>query len=1153
MKKKRFFPGNKWSGIKKLLLVMKLTTLFLFFSVMAMAARSYSQNARFDLNVKNATIIQVFDEIEQVTDFGFLFKTDQLDLNKRYTLDIKNTNVEKIMNEVLDKDLYSWNIIERTIVITKTGSGMSQDRSPQKVTGKVTDLTGQPLPGVTVVVKGTTVGTITDSNGKYTLTGLPDHANLVFSFVGMKSQEVPVDMPVININLQEETIGLEEVVAIGYGTMKKSDLTGSISSVDASQIQKVPVTTVSQALQGRMSGVQVTNNDGSPGSGVSVLIRGVGTFGDNTPLYVVDGYPLSGGISSLNPSDIASIDVLKDASSAAIYGNRAANGVVIITTKRGSKDGFHISFNATTSVQNRPKTYDVLDAQEFATIATEIADKEGAPILDEWRNPSSLKTIDWQEVMYRAGIKQNYNLSIRGGTDKSQSSVSLGYTDQKGIVEFSNYRRFNAAVALDFTPKKWFKSSTDIKYSYSDGKTIFGSGQGGIGRLAKLIPTMTGNPLTDEVKDKNGNYGYYTKDVTAVKDNENMYARMESNDQKNSGHNLNASTFLEFTLTDGLKIKSNFGITYNASSGYNFYPYDDRVSPARDATYSQSATNSMEWLWENTISYSKKFGIHAIDIVGGVSAQENTYRTLSSSGNGLISDELRNVGSLSTVSSSGYQQTWSLASQFGRATYKLMDRYIITATVRRDGSSRFSKGNKYGIFPSVSGAWRIKEENFMKNADAISNLKFRASYGEAGNQNIGLFQYESTYTTGSSASNNRGYIFGQTKTFYDGLVLAYLPNPDLKWETSKQTDVGLDLGFLNNKLAITADYYRKTSKDFLLDIEVPSQTGFETATRNVGSIRNTGLEFSVDYHNYDHEFKYGIRANITTVKNKILKFADGLDAVSNFSTLDFPNYGSYSWQVFSMSRVGGSIGEFYGFKTDGIIQTQTEIDALNAKAREKNGPTDYYIASGTAPGDRKFVDMDGDGMITDNDRVALGSPLPDFFGGITFDGSYKQFDFSIFFNCSYGNKIFNYAKRNLISMGGNGSVGLENISLDFYKNRWKETNPTNEYPRAVWSDVSGNSRPSDVFIENGSYLRLRNVEVGYTLPESVTGKISLSEVRFFMSAQNLFTITGYSGLDPEMGESVSSSGVSGGITAFGLDVGTYPSSRFFTLGLNIQF
>lgn len=1023
------------------------------------------------------------------------------------------------------------------------------------VKGKVVDKANEPLIGVAVNIKNTSQGSITDFEGNYSIQVNTENAVLVFSYIGYDKQEIKVGARnVIDVVMHEASIALDQVVVVGYGTSKRGDVTGSISSIDAAEIKKVPVVNVGQALQGRMSGVQVTNNDGTPGAGVQVLIRGVGSFGDNSPLYVVDGYP-GASISNLNPSDIQSIDVLKDASAAAIYGNRAANGVVIITTKRGNADKMQLSVDATVSVQFKPSTFDVLNAQDFASLATEISKKENAPVLDAWANPSGLRTIDWQDLMYRAGLKQNYNLSLRGGSEKVQTSISLGLTNQEGVVRFSDYKRYNIALTQDYKPLKWLKSSTSLRYAYTDNKTVFGSGQGGVGRLAKLIPTMTGNPLTDEVENANGVFGFYDKNANAVRDNENVYARSKSNDQKNISHNLIANTSLEINPFKGLVFKTNFGISYGASSGYDFNPYDDRVPTTRLATYRQYTSNSFEYLWENTLNYSNTFGKHSIDVLGGVSIQENTARNMSVYGEGLSSDGLRNLGSLQTMRDiSGNQQTWSLASQFARLTYKFAERYILTGTVRRDGSSRFMRGNRWGVFPSVSAAWRIKEESFLKDVDFISNLKLRASYGEAGNQNIGLFQYQSSYTTGKRSSNY-GYVFGQDKTYIDGMVQAFLPNPNLKWETSKQTDIGIDLGFFNNKLMLTADYYIKKSSDFLLEIQMPAQTGFTKATRNVGSVKNNGFEFSVDYRDNSHDFKYGVNVNLTTVKNKIERLSPGKDAVANLQSLGFPTTGNTSWAVFSMSKVGGSIGEFYGFQTDGIIQNQAEIDALNANARRLNQDDNvWYIASGTAPGDRKFIDQNGDGVITDADRVSLGSPLPKFYGGINLSGEYKGFDFNLFFNYSVGNKILNFVKRNLISMGGEGSIGLQNVGKEFYDNRWTETNPTNKYPRAVWSDVSGNSRVSDAFVEDGSYLRLKNIEVGYTLPANILKKASISKLRIFASVQNLFTITGYSGMDPEIGQSMSSStGVAGGVTASGVDVGIYPYSRFFTMGFNLEF
>ncbi|WP_080905386.1 TonB-dependent receptor [Parabacteroides sp. Marseille-P3160] len=1158
IKKERLYRYKKYRPLKKCMNIMRAIVLFLIVgTIQSFAVTSYSQSTKLTLKVEQSTVAEVLSMVEKQSQFYFTYNYNQIDASRKVSINVKDKMITDILKDLFPDGDVGYEIKDKHIVLYKVERkdlpGIQQ-QNPQKkrITGTITDESGLPIIGANVVEKGTTNGIITDLDGKVSLEVAPN-AILQISYVGYLSQDISVaNRQNFNIVLKEDFKQLEEIVVVGYGTTKRSDLTGAISSVSASQIQKVPVTNVGQAMQGRMSGVHVVNNDGSPGAGVQVQIRGIGSFGDNSPLYVIDGYP-GGSTSNLNPSDILTIDVLKDASAAAIYGNRAANGVVIITTKRGNKDGVRIAFDATSSVQLKPQTYDVLNTQEFAKLATAVASKEGSPVLAEWTNPESLRTIDWQDLMYRSGLKQNYNLSIRGGSDKSQSAVSLGMIDQKGVVEFSNYKRYNISFTQDYVPYKWMKSSTTARYSYTDEKSPFGSGQGGIGRLAKLIPTMTGNPLTDLPDDGNGNYGYYSKTENAVRDNENVYARNKLNDQKNIGHNLTASSALEIYPMDGLTLKTNFGISYGASSGYNFNPLDDRVPTTRKATYSQYATNSFEYLWENTANYTKTFGLHSVEALAGVSIQENTARNMYSDGEGVISDGLRNIASMQTLNSSGYQQTWSLASYFGRATYKFADKYIITGTVRRDGSSRFAKGNQWGTFPSISAAWRIKEEGFLENVDLLSNLKLRVSYGEAGNQNIGLFQYQSSYTTGSRTSN-KGYVFGQDKTYVDGMVQAFLPNPNLKWETSKQTDIGLDFGFLDNKLTFVADYYVKKSSDFLLNTKMPAQTGFLEATRNVGSVKNSGFELLLNYRDNSKDFKYEVSVNFTTVKNKIEKLAPGMNAVANLQNLNFPTTGNTPWAVFSMSEVGGSIGDFYGFKTDGIIQTQAEIDALNANARtQANDPSVWYNTSKTAPGDRKFVDTNDDGRITDADRVVIGSPIPKFYGGINFNGEYKNFDFNIFFNYSYGNDILSFVKRNLYSLNGEGSIGLQNVSKEFYDNYWRGEGSTNKYTRAVWSDVGGNSRVSDAFVEDGSYLRLKNIEVGYTIPNALSRKINGAKLRVFGSVQNLFTITGYSGMDPEIGQSMGSNGIAGGVTASGIDVGIYPYSKFFSLGINIQF
>jgi len=1033
------------------------------------------------------------------------------------------------------------------------------------VTGTVTaGDDGSKLPGVSVLVKGTQNGTVTNANGVYTINA-PANATLVFSYVGYASQELPINgRPTINVILNDDAQALQQVnvVAVGYGTARRQDVTGSIASVSSEQLAKVPVTTTDQALQGRAAGVQVTNNDGAPGAGVQVQIRGIGTFGSSDPLYVVDGYPITGGLSQINPNDIASIDILKDASATAIYGTRAANGVVIITTKRGNKSGdVIIDFDAYGSIQARPKMYDVLNAQEFVTLAKERATADGISIPTEWNNPENLKTIDWQDVMYQTGYRQNYNLSMRGGNEKVQSALSLNYFDQKGIVIGSTFKRMNASLNTDYQATSWLKAAANIKYTRNDSKVAFGSGGQdagyGIGSLTKLVPTMTGNPLTDQPKDANGNYGYYTKTNQYLNGHANVLADVETQDQKNLTNYLLSNFSLEATILPGLKVKTNFGINTNDYSGYYFTPTNNRRQNTILPFYSQSANNSFDYLWENTVSYSKTFGEHSIDFVGGVSQQENTYRYLGVEGNGQISDVLRNANSIGSYTDiNGSEASYALASQFARVNYKFGDKYLVTGTIRRDGSSRFGANNRYGIFPSGSIAWRAKNENFLKDSEVISDLKFRASYGEVGLQSsIDLFQYLDLYSTGGNQSSQNSYGYAFNKNYQSGLVLTTPPNPDLKWETSKQTDIGMDAAFLGGKLTLTADYYIKESADFLLRIPVPPQTGFTDLTKNTGSIRNSGFELGISYRESSKDFKYGVGLNVTTVKNKILSLASGQDAIYNLTTLGFPNTGANSWITYTQSKVGSSIGEFYGYRTNGIFQSQSEVDAVNASATAANGgePT-VYQTSVTQAGDRRFVDVNGDGRITAADKVSLGSPLPKFFTGLNLDASYKQFDVNMLWFASVGNKVFNYQARTLESFGAtNGGIGIENVSREYYENRWTPTNPSNRYARAVKDDPNGNTQPSDVYVEDGSFLKLRSLQIGYSFSDALAKKLSVQRVRLYVSGQNLLTFTKYSGLDPEIGLPSDPTTGTRNVTASGIDIGTYPNSRFYTLGLNVTF
>jgi TonB-linked SusC/RagA family outer membrane protein len=1057
----------------------------------------------------------------------------------------------------------------------------------RKVTGTVNASdNGTPLAGATVKVKGTSVSTSTDVNGVFTISAAAN-AILTITSVGYAAQDFPVNnSATLAIKLVADPQSLTQVVIVGYGSVKRKDLTGAVSSISADQIEKVPVTTLDQAIQGRSAGVEVTNNDGQPGGGVQVQIRGVGSLGYTDPLYVVDGYPLSGGISNISPSDIATIDILKDASATAIYGNRASNGVVIITTKRGRKNGVQISVDANTAVQSKPKEYAVLNAQQWGALAFQHAAIDGYTALANWADADTLHEADWQKAVYQTGVRQQYNVAIRGGSEKTQTSISAGYFDQKGIVLGSEYKRFSLGANVDYNATNWLKSVTSLKYTRLNSVIPFGTGgQGagaGVGYLSKLPPTLDGgNLITPQIKqtiDGTVNYGFFNPNNQAVRNwgSGSVYG-IETQDQQNRTDYLLGTTSLEATILPGLRVKTNFGINISDFSGYYFTPSDTREA-AQYGTgtqsslnyFSQSSSSLYEWLWENTVAYTKTFGLHKIDVVGGISAQHTLNSYIGGAGTGLASDALRDLGQVATVTNVyGNQNITTLESQFGRINYTYADKYLLTATVRRDGSSKFAPGNQYGIFPSGSVAWRAKQESFLQSVDWLSDLKFRASYGQIGNQlGIAPFKYLSLYSSGPPDGNgaSNGYPFG--KVYQPGLVLAALPNPNLKWETSDQTDIGLDAAFLNGSLTFTADYYRKESRNFLLNIPVPAQTGFTSAQRNVGSILNDGVEFAATYsHTAGGGFHYNVGFNITTVHNELLSLATGENYIYNLVTLGFPTTGTNNWGTYSISQIGKPVGEFYGYKSAGIFQSQKQIDALNAVAIAKYGAGNYYEptqgpAGSAIPGDRYFVDINHQGRITpDSSQTALGSPIPKFFGGATFDGTYKNWDFSVFLYGTYGNKIYNYQERTLESFGSStGSVGLENIGLKYYQNAWTPTNGSNRYAQIDANEFNANSRPSDAYVENGSYLRLRNLTIGYTVPWKTANDNFKPRIRIYVTAQNLFTITKYTGLDPEIGQPLGTdpNNVPGGavvrnVTASGIDVGTYPNSRYYTIGFNVTF
>lgn len=1015
------------------------------------------------------------------------------------------------------------------------------------ITGTVTDSSGVPLPGVNVIEQGTDNGVVTDFDGNYQIKVVNTENQLVFSYMGMEQQSVSVgNKTTIDIILQNAQNVLDEVVLIAYGTATKRDLTGAVSSIKSEELETFPATDVNQSIQGKLAGVQIIPNSGSPGAAMSINVRGVASFGDNDPLYVVDGFPID-DISFLNPNDIESISVLKDASAAAIYGVRANAGVVIIKTKGGLSNKVQVSLDNFISIQTVPKPIDMLDASTFASFAQETGTAQGVNTLSEWSSPESLQNVDWQDYALDTGIKYVNNISIRGGGERSKSAFSLGMVNDDGIVITAKHKRYNVGFNTDYTITDRLKFRGGIKYAYSEKYNNLYAGYYGFARIFNNVPYLNGNE-TKVPYDDNGNYGAFT-DSPLIPAN-NVIATALLNDNDNSKRNLLTNLALDYEVIDGLKLTGKFGYENTGYYASNFSPtyYLSSEDQNTNAIYSVTQYKLDQYLGEFLINYKKSIEKHNFDLLLGSSAQKKIYNSISTKGQGFLNNTIRDLASANEILSySGSHSTATFASTYARLNYVYDSRYSLTATIRRDGvGNKFASDNLYGVFPSVAGAWNIDRESFMQDS-FFDMLKIRGSWGETGNsQGIGAFKYLATYTSGETRENS-GYILGGSPV--SGLALASLANPDLTWESQIQTNIGLDFELLDSKLYGTVDYFKKSAKDFLLDQTIPAQNGFTTMSVNAGNVENTGVEVLVGYRKNDGDFTWDLSANVSVINNEITDLGgnDYVTFESNFT----PSFNT-SWAGFTRSYVGGNVGAFYGYRTDGILQSQAEIDALNDAAPDGVYQPAYGL-NPVAPGDRKFKDLNGDGEITAEDREVIGSPVPDFYGGLNFSASYKRFDFQLALYGSYGNEILNFIKSQNESIGVIGYNSIyTNVSQEYYDNHWTASNPSNTYSRAVLEDTNRNGRISDYFVEDGSFLKLRNIKVGYNLPTSLLEKINATKINVYLSGQNLVTLTSYSGLDPEIGTATDNSGNSG-VQTRGIDFGAYPNSPTITLGLNLQF
>jgi len=967
--------------------------------------------------------------------------------------------------------------------------------------GFVRDNSGQPLSGVTVIDKSNaSVSSITEANGSFTLSVAPT-ATIRISFVGFETQEISVNGRTnFDIVLKEKSTELDELVVIGYGTVKKNDLTGAVSSVSQKILTDKPVLSLGQALQGRATGVYVVDN-GNPQANVSLKIRGLGTINDSDPLYIIDGVPMSMGLNSINVEDIENIDILKDASATAIYGSRGANGVVMITTKQGKSGEGKISLKANFGVSEATSMPKMLNAAQYAQLNNDMLSAAGYTTNPEWSDPSTLgKGTDWLNAMFNTAYSQNYLVSYSGGSDKSHYYFSAGYTDRDGIVKSVGYKRLTLQFNGDNQVKKWIKFGHNLTFSF-DKKT---NGTYDLSSVLKSLPTQS-------IYNEDGTYAGPEGSSVYYGDIRNQYGTSEIDKNRIDGYNLMGNTYAELSLLQGLKFKSLAGVEAKISYTTNFTPaYDWKPTEVALSSLYKGTGRYFTYLFDNYFTYDKKFGDHSINLMGGSSVQWGTEDYFNGSKDDFLKDEVNQLSNASEILSfTGSGSEWSLASFMFRANYSYQNRYLFTATVRKDGSSRFGANNRWGTFPSFSAAWRIDQEDWFAKDSWFSDAKARFGYGVTGNQSIGNYSFASSYNTG---------VYEFNGTTVSTLVANKMPNPDVHWEEVHQYNLGVDLGFLKNRIRLSIDAYDKETKDMLVPMDVPVSSGYsdeDVPYINAGSVSNKGLEMTLSADVFNRtDFSWTSNFNISFNKNEIISL--------NSSTPTY--YGSVEMSGNTrVNKEGCPVGSFYGYVMDGIFQTQEEVDNWAVQ-----------VAGSTAPGDIKFKDLDNNGVIDDNDRTVIGNPFPDFTYAFDNTLKYKNFDMEIFFQGVYGNDVYN---ANRIYQEGM-SVAYNQYATVL--NRWTGEGTSNIMPRAIYSDPNKNVRSSTRFIEDGSYLRLKNLTLGYTLPESISKKAFMNGVRFFLSCQNLFTLSNYSGFDPEVDIS-------------GFDLGNYPVTRTYSFGIDVNF
>lgn len=1155
MKKKLHVEGiTKLPLLKKFIMTMKITAFLIVISMASVFAnRSYSQSQILNLKLENSTIKEILSKIEDQSDFYFMYSGKVIDVDRKVSINVENKKIEEVLKTLFSGSDIDYTVKDRLIIL-KPRNGLNDEilnefqKNP--VSGKVTDFSGQPLPGVTVVVKGTTNGTITGTDGRYSVADVTENTILQFSFVGMKTLEIPASgKTTINVTMEEESIGIDEVVAIGYGVEKKKLITGSTIQVKGDELAKMNTTSPLQALQGKTPGVNISSVSGQPGAAMKVTIRGLGTIGNSQPLYIIDG--VEGDITTLNASDIESIDVLKDAASAAIYGSQAANGVVLVTTKQGKKGNGQISFDSYYGIQNVARKVPLLNAQEYKMIMDEQQVNSGLDPFNWAAKDGNLADTDWMGQMIKKDAKtQNYSLNINGGSEASTYAISLSYTSQEGVVggsAVSNYERYGFRVNTEHQVyNNILLVGQHLNFNFIDNKGISDGNQYG----NTLRSAFGVSPLAPVYSDNNI-YDSPFNDTSTSKWNKadgNPYAAMMTNNSLNRNQKLLGDIYAELQPIKNLKIKSTFGVNYYSGNYRSFTPlYQFSIYSYNNdhETVNQNMNSGTTLTWTNTVGYDFKINEdHSFNVLLGSEAVRYQGVGMSGSNWNLVPQlddfahayidnttgkayldtdgktvvETRSVGGAPAVDN-------RKLSYFGRLGYNYKEKYMLNATLRADGSSKFATGQHWGYFPSVSAGWTISEESFMSSTSSwLDQLKLRASWGQVGNQNIPDFKYASLISTSTAVSGDNPaafYDFGNGGVNTAGAYQGQLSNKNLKWETSEQTDFGFDSRFLKGRLALTGDFYIKTTKDWLVQAPVPATAGAKAPWINGGSVKNTGVELSFNWTDNIGDFTYNIGVNGAYYRNSVgvIPTSDGI--IHGLTNMLYANS-----EEFYRTENGHSIGYFWGYQTDGLFQSEADITAWKDAG---NG----ILQSGVMPGDVKFVDQNKDGVIDTKDKVDLGNGMPKINGGFNLGCQYKNFDFSVNAAGVMGNKI----------VQSYGQVGAQSNYTTAILQRWTGEGTSNRIPRVTVNNI--NWVFSDLYVHAGDYLRISNINLGYDFAKLIHSKM-ISQCRLYGSVQNAFTFTKYNGMDPEIGYGVES-------WVSGVDLGYYPRPRTVMFGVNLKF